>query len=112
MAVLVTLVAGIPGPVIGMGLILLQVVPLDVAGYVSSVIFAIVYPITVIASTLYYLWRKDMHAAETEQPAQVGVWDRVRGVLWGGHVRPGIGSAVGEPVTATDPASFIISAHP
>lgn len=48
-------VAAFPGSIIGSGLILQRVVPLDVAGYVSSVIFAIVYPITVIASTLSYL---------------------------------------------------------
>lgn len=48
-------VAAFPGPIIGIGLILLRVVPLDIAGYVSSVIFAIVYPNTVITSTLSYL---------------------------------------------------------
>jgi len=85
MAVLVTLVAGIPGPVIGMGLILLGWVSLDVGGYISSLVFAIVYPITIIASTLYYLWRKDQHAIEAEQPASAPWWERVRHALWGGH---------------------------
>ncbi|HWV35172.1 MAG TPA: hypothetical protein VNZ55_06055, partial [Thermomicrobiales bacterium] len=62
MAVLVTLVSGIPGPLVGLALILLNAVSLEVAGYISSLIFAMVYPITIIATTLYYLQRKKQHA--------------------------------------------------
>ncbi len=62
MAVLVTLVSGLPGPIVGLVLILLHAVSLDNAGYISSFIFAVSYPITIIASTLYYLRRREQKA--------------------------------------------------
>ncbi len=72
MAVLVTLVTGIPGPIIGLVLILLNAVPLEVAGYISSLVFAISYPIAIIASTLYYLRRKEQHAARAALESEKG----------------------------------------
>jgi hypothetical protein len=63
MAVLVTIMAGVPGPVIGIALIVVGGMPLAAAGYISSLIFALIYPTTVIASTLYYLQRRQRNAA-------------------------------------------------
>ncbi len=100
MAVLVTLVAGIPGPVVGLALILLQVTPLEVAGYVSSVVFAIVYPVTIIASTLYYLWRRDERAARLAAgaPAPTGFWRNLLNRVPGRREHPPV--PVGEPSAA------------
>jgi hypothetical protein len=49
--------------VIGIALIVVGGMPLAAAGYISSLIFALIYPTTVIASTLYYLQRRQRNAA-------------------------------------------------
>jgi hypothetical protein len=54
MSAVISIISGLPGPLIGMGLVLTNRVSLEAAGIVSSVVFAIVYPIAIIASTLYY----------------------------------------------------------
>jgi len=91
MAALVTIVAGIPGPIVGLGLILLNAVSLDVAGYISSFIFAVVYPVTIIASTLYYLRRKEQKAErivkdELGDSRGSSLWLRMRSLLPGRRV--------------------------
>lgn len=97
MAVLVTLVSGLPGPIVGLVLILLHAVSLDNAGYISSFIFAMSYPITIIASTLYYLRRKEQKA-ERIAPGELGdspgasFWLRARRVMPGGNRKPALPS--------------------
>lgn len=102
MAVLVNVVAGIPGPVVGLALILLQIAPLEVAGYVSSLVFAIVYPVTVIASTLYYLWRRDERAARLASgaPAPTGFWRNLLARVPGRRDRAPVSEPVREPSAA------------
>ncbi len=73
MSVLVALVSGIPGPVIGMALFVTSVVSVETAGLISGLVYAIAYPIAVIASTLLYiqLWAvADGQAA----PLSAGSW--------------------------------------
>lgn len=83
MALLVFLIAGIPGPLIAMLLVIGNLVSLDVAGYISSAIYVIVYPMTIIATTLYYLERRKVHAEHVaralagESPDE-NFWQRVR----------------------------------
>jgi hypothetical protein len=62
MSAVISIISGLPGPIIGMGLVLTNRVSLEGAGLVSSVVFAIVYPISIIASTLYYRWRQENQA--------------------------------------------------
>ena len=62
MSAIISVVAGIPGPIIGMALVLTNLISLEVAGWISSAIFAVVYPISIIASTLYYRWRQENQA--------------------------------------------------
>jgi len=102
MAVLITLASGIPGPIIGLVLILLNVVSLEVAGFISSLIFAIAYPIAIIASTLYYLRRKEQHAARAvlgqEENAPAGFWHRLRYPRSDPHRHPDAGEPAPKPV--------------
>ena len=71
-AVLITYVAGVPGPLLGI-LLVLAGVPIPIAGLISSAIFIVMYPITIITATLYYLDRrsgKALAANPSPQPAQ------------------------------------------
>ncbi|MGB3329891.1 MAG: hypothetical protein WBA46_13100, partial [Thermomicrobiales bacterium] len=83
MASLVTYVAGLPGPIIGILLIIVFKVPIEVAGTISSLIYAVIYPITIITSTLYYLHRQHQKAERVamglpgDSPGQ-GFWIRAR----------------------------------
>ena len=83
MASLVTYVATLPGPIIGIVLIILFKVPIEIGGTISSLIYAVMYPITIITSTLYYLHRKHQKAERVamglpgDSPGQ-GFWLRVR----------------------------------
>ena len=104
MAVLIALVSGIPGPLVGLALILLNVVSLEVSGFISSLIFAIAYPIAIIASTLYYLRRKEQYAARAAlgtdgstatRSGKAGFWRRLR------DPRPLAGSDEPAPKPAT-----------
>lgn len=102
MGLLVTYVATIPGPVIGLVLILTNVANLRTAGTVSSVVFAVVYPITIIASTLYYQHRKEQkaeRAAEGKLGDSFGqaVWLRLRHPLTGGWGKAGRPEPVATP---------------
>jgi len=56
-AVLVTYAVAVPGPLVGI-LLVLAGVSIPVAGIVSSAIFIVLYPITIITATLYYLERR------------------------------------------------------
>jgi len=90
MAALVTYVAVLPGPIIGLILTLTNTVSLRMAGTISSLIFAVIYPITIIASTLYYLRRKEQHTERIAQglvggSAGEGFWLRVRHPITGGR---------------------------
>ncbi len=90
MGVLVTYVAGLPGPLIGLILILTNMASLLTAGIISSLIFAIAYPITIIASTLYYIHRKGQKADRSAQgllgdSAGAAFWLRVRHPFTGGR---------------------------
>ncbi|MGC4107795.1 MAG: hypothetical protein QM753_15850 [Thermomicrobiales bacterium] len=83
MASLVTYVAGLPGPIVGILLIIVFKVDIQVGGTVSSLIYAVMYPITIITSTLYYLHRKHQKAERVamglpgDSPGQ-GFWMRIR----------------------------------
>jgi len=83
MASLVTYVAGLPGPIVGIVLIIVFKVPIETGGIVSSIIYAVMYPITIITSTLYYLHRKHQKAERVamglpgDSPGQ-GFWLRIR----------------------------------
>ncbi len=96
MALLVFLISGIPGPLIGMLLVIGNLVSLEAAGLISSAIYVIVYPMTIIATTLYYLERRKVHAEHVaralagESPDET-FWQRVREAM---RRRPG-------PVTGT-----------
>lgn len=92
MGVLVTYVAGLPGPIIGVILILTNVASLLTAGIISSLIFAVAYPMTIIASTLYYMRRKEQKAERAAQgllgdSPGAAFWLRVRHPLTGGRGR-------------------------
>ncbi|MGC4105776.1 MAG: hypothetical protein QM753_05370 [Thermomicrobiales bacterium] len=52
-AVLITYAVGVPGPLLGI-LLVLAGVSIPVAGFVSSAMFIVLYPITIITATLYY----------------------------------------------------------
>ena len=56
-AVLVTYAVAVPGPLVGI-LLVLAGVSIPVAGIVSSAIFIVFYPITIITATLYYFDRR------------------------------------------------------
>ncbi|MGN6485011.1 MAG: hypothetical protein ACTHMX_11475, partial [Thermomicrobiales bacterium] len=56
-AVLVTYAVAVPGPLIGI-LLVLAGISIPVAGIVSSAIFIVFYPITIITATLYYFDRR------------------------------------------------------
>lgn len=83
MASLMNYVAILPGPIIGMVLIVLFKVPIEAAGTVSNVLYAMMYVVSIIASTLYYLHRKQQKAERVAQglpgdsPGQ-GFWIRMR----------------------------------
>jgi hypothetical protein len=57
MAVLITYAVGVPGPLVGI-LLVLAGVSIPIAGIVSSAIFVVMYPISIIAATLYYFDRR------------------------------------------------------
>ena len=95
MASLVTYVANMPGPIIGLLLIIVFKVPIEVGGTVSSLIYAVMYPITIITSTLYYLHRKRQKAERVamglpgDSPGQ-GFWIRARHPRsWRERIDPG-----------------------
>ncbi len=57
MVVAVSALVGLPGPLIGTALLVLGGVELQVAQWISAVLFCVLYPIGTIAATLYYLHR-------------------------------------------------------
>lgn len=67
MSMVISILSGVPGPLIGMGLVLTGRVSLQVAGLVSSIIFAIIYTIAIIAATIYYRWRQENQAERLAQ---------------------------------------------
>ena len=67
MSAVISIMSGIPGPLIGLGLVLTNRVSLQMAGLVSSIVFAIVYTIAIIASTIYYRWRQEDQAERLAQ---------------------------------------------
>ena len=79
MAILVAVVAGIPGPIIGMAFFLTSLVSIETAGLISGLVYAICYPIAVIASTLYYLELREEKQAEgtlETEPEKRRFWQR------------------------------------
>ena len=78
MSAVISIISGLPGPIIGMALVLTNRVSLDVAGIVSSVIFAIVYPISIIASTLYYRWRQEDQAERVAEGLSATAGEEIR----------------------------------
>ena len=56
-AVLITYAVGVPGPLLGI-LLVLAGVSIPIAGIVSSAIFVVMYPISIITATLYYFDRR------------------------------------------------------
>ena len=54
MAALITYAVGVPGPLLGI-LLVLAGVSIPIAGIISSAIFVLIYPISIITATLYYL---------------------------------------------------------
>ncbi|MGI8405681.1 MAG: hypothetical protein ACR2OE_13120, partial [Thermomicrobiales bacterium] len=72
--------------------ILTNVASLLTAGIISSLIFAVAYPMTIIASTLYYMRRKEQKAERAAQgllgdSPGAAFWLRVRHPLTGGRGR-------------------------
>ena len=59
MSVLIWLFAGVPGPIVGNLLLVSGMASLDTATLVSTLLYAVCLPITVIASTLYFLRAAD-----------------------------------------------------
>ena len=75
MVLLVFLLSGIPGPVVGMLLFIPGLVSIEAAGWISGVLYAITYPIAIIASTLFYLRLREGMAAATEPHHAVQRWN-------------------------------------
>lgn len=98
MALLVFIISGVPGPLLAMLLVIGNLVSLDAAGYISSLIYVIVYPMTIIATTLYYIERRELHAGKVaralagESPDET-FWQRVREAL-GRRPRPATGATM------------------
>lgn len=81
MAILVAVTSGIPGPIIGMVFFVTSIVSIETAGLISGLIYAVCYPIAVIASTLYYLELRAEKQAEGSlevDPARSWFWRRNR----------------------------------
>ncbi len=79
MSILVAVVSGIPGPIVGMLFFVTSLVSIETAGLISGLIYAICYPIAVIASTLYYMELRDEKVAEgtlEADPAGKRFWQR------------------------------------
>ncbi len=55
MAVLIGVISGVPGPLVGALALVVGHVSLGTADVISSLAYAIAYPLAIIASTLYYL---------------------------------------------------------
>lgn len=55
MAILIGLISGVPGPLVGALALVVGHVSLGAADVISSLAYAIAYPLAIIASTLYYL---------------------------------------------------------
>lgn len=55
MAILIGIVSGVPGPIIAVLSFIFGGVSMEAANWISSIIYALAYPLAVIASTLYYL---------------------------------------------------------
>lgn len=70
MVVAFAAMVGLPGPLIGMALVTTNLARLDVARWISGVLFCALYPIGTIAATIYYLRRANRLASvETYEPA-------------------------------------------
>jgi ABC-type nickel/cobalt efflux system permease component RcnA len=80
MVVLVTLLSGAPGPAAGMVLFVTEVVSIETAGVISSVLFAISYPIAIIASTRLYLQLRDGASDAMTVGTANRVWNRTRSI--------------------------------
>ncbi len=57
MVVAVVALVGLPGPLIGAALLMLGGIELHLAQWISAVLFCVLYPIGMIAATLFYLHR-------------------------------------------------------
>jgi hypothetical protein len=95
MASLVLYVAAIPGPLVGIALILLGV-NIPIADFVSSGIYAAMYPITIITTTLYFLHRKQLKEARAASGQPVDApegrfWSRLRHPRSRDHEPEGLG---------------------
>jgi hypothetical protein len=51
----VTAISGLPGPLIGTGLMIFDVVGLNAAQWISAAIYCLLYPIAIIMATLFYI---------------------------------------------------------
>ncbi len=78
MSMVISILSGIPGPLIGMGLVLTNRVSLQTAGLVSSIVFAIVYTIAIIASTIYYRWRQENQAERVAEGLTATEGEQIR----------------------------------
>jgi hypothetical protein len=78
MALLIGFLTGVPGPVISMALVVFGGLSLDSGEVISAVIFAVVYPLSIVASTLYYLNIRG-RLAESIDPRELPVLTRIPG---------------------------------
>lgn len=65
----IVLFSGVPGPLVGVALLVLVDASMDVANLASTVVYLVAYPIAVIASTLYYLTISGL-APKVAEPAE------------------------------------------
>ena len=68
MAILIRLVSGAPGPLIGALAMIVGHVSLGASSVISSLTYAVVYPLAIIAATLYYLRISDRLPAALADP--------------------------------------------
>lgn len=81
MSAVISILSGVPGPLIGMGLVLTGKVSLRTAGLVSSVVFAIIYTIAIIAATIYYRWRQENQAERLAEGLTATEGEQIRRTL-------------------------------
>lgn len=104
MAALVLIVTGVPGPLISMLLVISTLVSLETAGLISSLIYVIAYPMAIIATTLYYLHRRQLHAERVDralagESPDEAFWQRVRETI---RRRPGPATGLPIPMRGAD----------
>jgi hypothetical protein len=55
--VAVAAISGLPGPLIGTALLVFDVVPLDGSQWISAAVYCVLYPVSIIMATLFYIQR-------------------------------------------------------